>query len=159
QLDKESAVVKVLTQQGVPEDQAFGFAQQLPTYWGDKPFTSGPWYFGAVVIFLFVLGIFIVDNRLKWWLLSATLLSLFLAFGRHLPFISDLFFNYFPLYNKFRAVESTLVIASLFIPILAVMALNEILTRRKEIVQLDKKVLYSAYIVGGISLLVAVLPG
>ena len=158
-LDEKSEVAKVLIDNGVQPDQAVGFAKQMPTYWGDKPFTSGPWYFGAIVVFLFVLGIFIVNNRLKWWLLSATLLSLFLAFGRHLPFISDLFFNYFPLYNKFRAVESTLVIASLFVPILAVMALNEILTRRKDILDLDKKVLYSAYIVGGITLLVAVLPG
>lgn len=158
-LDENSAVAKVLVAQGVPQDQALGFAQQMPTYWGDKPFTSGPWYFGAIVIFLFVLGLFIVNNRLKWWLLSATLLSLFLSFGRHLPFISDLFFNYFPLYNKFRAVESTLVLASLFIPILAVLALNEIVNRRSEIPRLDKKVLYSAYIVGGISLLIALLPG
>ncbi len=158
-LDENSAVAKVLVAQGVPQDQAVGFAQQMPTYWGDKPFTSGPWYFGAIVIFLFVLGLFIVNNRLKWWLLSATLLSLFLSFGRHLPFISDLFFNYFPLYNKFRAVESTLVLASLFIPILAVLALNEIVNRRSEIPRLDKKVLYSAYIVGGISLLIALLPG
>src|SRR5690554_2562180 len=158
-LDENSAVAKALVGQGVPQDQAVGFAQQMPTYWGDKPFTSGPWYFGAIVIFLFVLGLFIVNNRLKWWLLSATLLSLFLSFGRHLPFISDLFFNYFPLYNKFRAVESTLVLASLFIPILAVLALNEIVNRRSEIPKLDKKVLYSAYIVGGISLLIALLPG
>lgn len=157
-LDENSHVAKVLINQGVPQDQAIGFAKQMPTYWGDKPFTSGPWYFGAIVIFLFVLGIFIVHNRLKWWLLSATILSLFLAFGKHLPFISDLFFNYFPLYNKFRAVESTLVLASLFIPILAVLALNEILTKRKEIPNLEKKVLYSVYIVGGISLLVALLP-
>lgn len=157
-LDGDSEVVKVLTQQGVPANQAEAFAKQLPTYWGDKPFTSGPWYFGAIVIFLFVLGLFIVKGHLKWWLLSATLLSIFLAFGRHLPFISDLFFDYFPLYNKFRAVESTLVLASLFIPILAVLALNEIVNRHKEIPKLDKKVLYSVYIVGGISLLVAVLP-
>ncbi|MFB5945731.1 YfhO family protein [Albibacterium profundi] len=157
-LDGDSEVVKLLTSQGVPADQATAFARQLPTYWGDKPFTSGPWYFGAIVIFLFVLGLFIVKGRLKWWLLSATLLSIFLAFGRHLPFISDIFFDYFPLYNKFRAVESTLVLASLFIPILAVLALNEIANRYKEIPQLDKKVLYSFYIVGGLSLLVALLP-
>src|SRR5690606_32749507 len=69
-----------------------------------------------------------------------------------------LFFNYFPLYNKFRAVESTLVLASLFIPILAVLALNEVVNNHKEIPKLDKKVLYSIYIVGGLSLLVAVLP-
>jgi len=158
-LDENSAVAKVLLEQGVPQDQAVGFAQQMPTYWGDKPFTSGPWYFGAIVVFLFVLGLFIVNNRLKWWLLSATLLSLFLSFGRHLPFISDLFFDYFPLYNKFRAVESTLVLASLFVPILAVLALNEIVNRRSGIPKLEKKVLYSAYIVGGISLLVALVPG
>lgn len=157
-LEGDSEVVNVLTRQGVPQDQAAAFARQLPTYWGDKPFTSGPWYFGAIVIFLFVLGLFIVKGRLKWWLLSATLLSIFLAFGRHLPFISDLFFNYFPLYNKFRAVESTLVLASLFIPILAVLALNEVVNNHKEIPKLDKKVLYSIYIVGGLSLLVAVLP-
>lgn len=157
-LDGDSEVVKLLTSQGVPSDQATAFARQLPTYWGDKPFTSGPWYFGAIIIFLFVLGLFIVKGRLKWWLLSATLLSIFLAFGRHLPFISDIFFDYFPLYNKFRAVESTLVLASLFIPILAVLALNEIANRYKEIPQLDKKILYSFYIVGGLSLLVALLP-
>src|SRR5690554_6589106 len=158
-LDENSAVAKVLLEQGVPQDQAVGFAQQMPTYWGDKPFTSGPWYFGAIVVFLFVLGLFIVNNLLTWWLLSATLLSLFLSFGRHLPFISDLFFDYFPLYNKFRAVESTLVLASLFVPILAVLALNEIVNRRSGIPKLEKKVLYSAYIVGGISLLVALVPG
>lgn len=157
-LDGDSEVTKVLTRQGVPQDQAAAFARQLPTYWGDKPFTSGPWYFGAIVMFLFVLGLFIVKGRLKWWLLSATLLSIFLAFGRHLPFISDLFFNYFPLYNKFRAVESTLVLASLFIPTIAVLALNEIVNKHNDIPKLDKKVLYSLYIVGGISLLVALLP-
>src|SRR5690606_10438797 len=66
-LDEKSEVAKVLIENGVRADQAVGFAKQMPTYWGDKPFTSGPWYFGAIVVFLFVLGIFIVDNRLKWW--------------------------------------------------------------------------------------------
>src|SRR5690606_40037232 len=88
QLDEHSEVVKVFTQRGVPEGQAIGFARQIPTYWGDKPFTSGPWYFGAIVLFLFLLGIFIVKGRIKWWLVSATVLSILLAFGKNMPLIS-----------------------------------------------------------------------
>ena len=158
QLDAKSSVVKTLTTQGVPEGQALAFAQQIPTYWGQKPFTSGPWYFGAIVMFLFVLGLFIVKGRLKWWLLSASLLSLFLSFGKNFPLISDLFFNYFPLYNKFRAVESTLVIAAFLIPIMAVLALQEIITQHNADGSHLKKLKLSTYIVGGVSLLILVLP-
>ncbi len=157
-LDENSETAKVLIARGVPAQQAVGFASQLPTYWGDKPFTSGPWYFGAIVIFLFVLGLFIVQTRMKWWILAATLLSLLLSFGKNFPLISDLFFNYFPLYNKFRAVESNLVIAAFLIPILAVLAVQEIIEHRDRIAKLDKKLLYSVAIVGGISFLLAVIP-
>jgi len=157
-LDETSATANILIKQGVPAQQAAGFASQLPTYWGEKPFTSGPWYFGAGVIFLFVLGLFIVRSRLKWWILGATLLSLFLSFGKNFPLISDLFFNYFPLYNKFRAVESNLVIAAFLIPILAVLAVQEILEQRERIDKLGKKLMYSVAIVGGISLLIALVP-
>jgi hypothetical protein len=129
----------------------------MPTYWGDKPFTSGPWYFGAGVLFLFVLGLFIVKTHLKWWLVSATLLSLFLSYGKNFPLISDLFFNYFPLYNKFRAVESTLVVAAFLIPILAVLAIQELLANKDQ-KYLEKKIIYSLGIVGGISLLIALIP-
>lgn len=156
-LDENSKVAKLLISQNIPRDQAIGFASQMPTYWGDKPFTSGPWYFGAGVLFLFVLGLFIVKTPFKWWLVSATLLSLFLSFGKHLPFISDLFFNYFPLYNKFRAVESTLVIAALLIPILAVLAIQEIISNTDK-KYLEKRMIYSLGIVGGVSLLIALMP-
>jgi hypothetical protein len=157
QLDENSQVAKVLLDRGVQKDQAVGFAAQMPTYWGDKPFTSGPWYFGAGVLFLFVLGLFIVKSRLKWWIIGATVLSLLLSFGKNFPLISDLFFNYFPLYNKFRAVESTLVIAAFLIPILAVLAIQELIANKDQ-KYLEKKVIYSLAITGGISLLIALLP-
>jgi hypothetical protein len=157
QLDENSNVAKALLSRGVQNDQAAGFASQMPTYWGDKPFTSGPWYFGAAVLFLFVLGLFIVKTRLKWWIVGATLLSLFLSFGKNFPLISDLFFNYFPLYNKFRAVESTLVVAAFLIPILAVLAIQELIVNKDQ-KYLEKKLIYSAGIVGGLSLLIALVP-
>jgi len=155
-LNEDSHVVEFLTSKGMQAQQAMNIG--LPIYWGDKPFTSGPWYFGAAVLFLFVLGLFIVNNRLKWWILAATLLSILLSWGRHFSLVSDLFFDYFPLYNKFRAVESTLVIASFLIPILAILAVAEIIERGKLIGKLDKKIIYSAAIVGGISLIVWLLP-
>lgn len=158
-LDEKSNTVKTLQKLGASAPEALQSANRFfPTYWGEKTFTSGPWYFGAGVIFLFVLALFVVKDRLKWWILTATILTFFLAFGRHLPFISDLFFDYFPMYNKFRAVESILVIPSVLMPLLAIIGLNEIITRGNEIVDLDKKVLYSGGAVALICLLVAVMP-
>lgn len=154
QLDENSNVAKVLVNQGYPAQAAANFS----TYWGEKTFTSGPWYFGVGVVFLFVLGVIIVPGRLKWWLVGATVLVLLLSFGRHFPLVSDLFFNYFPMYNKLRAVESILSIATLLIPILAVLAINEIITNRDKIKKLDKKALYVLYGVGGVTLLVALVP-
>ncbi|TYR36820.1 YfhO family protein [Sphingobacterium phlebotomi] len=157
-LDGKSEVVKTMTGLGVPEMQATQFANQLPTYWGEKMFTSGPWYFGAAVIFLFILGLVIVKDKIKWWILTATILTILLAFGRHFPLISDLFFDYFPMYNKFRAVESILVIPAILIPILAILAVNELFTRADQISNLDKKVLYTFIGVGGVCLLIAFMP-
>lgn len=157
-LGADSEVVKTMTELGVPQMQATQFAEQLPTYWGEKMFTSGPWYFGAGVIFLFILGLIIVKDRLKWWILAATVLTIFLAFGRHFPLISDLFFDYFPMYNKFRAVESILVIPAILIPILAILTVNELFMRANQIPNLDKKVLYTFFGVGGFCLLIALIP-
>ncbi|MBD1423829.1 YfhO family protein [Sphingobacterium chuzhouense] len=157
-LDGKSEVAKTMTGLGVPEMQAAQFANQLPTYWGEKMFTSGPWYFGAAVIFLFILGLVIVKDKIKWWILTATILTILLAFGRHFPLVSDLFFDYFPMYNKFRAVESILVIPAILIPILAILAVNELFTNADRIPKLDKKVLYTFVGVGGFCLLIAFMP-
>lgn len=157
-LTGESHVAKTLVEKGVDPSQAAGFAQQMPTYWGPKPFTSGPWYFGAFVFFLFVFGLFIVRGKLKWWLLSATLLSLFLSFGKNFDLISNIFFDYFPLYNKFRAVESILVIASLCFPILAILAISETLKQETDKKWMLSKLKISLYIVGGVLILLWILP-
>src|SRR5690606_28948542 len=95
---------------------------------------------------------------IKWWILTATVLTLFLAFGKHFPLISDLFFDYFPMYNKFRAVESILIIPAILIPLLAILAVNELFTRADQIPDLNKKVLYTFIGVGGFCLLVGLMP-
>lgn len=162
-LDEKSEVAKALAAKGIPAEQLLPAMQQLgqvglSTYWGDKQFTSGPWYFGAIICFLFILGLFIVKNRIKWWILSASILCLLLSFGRHLPFLSDLFFNYFPLYNKFRAVESILVIVGFLIPVLAILAVKEVASQTEEPKKLQKNLLYSLYITGGLLIILIVIP-
>lgn len=100
---------------------------QLTQYFGDQPGTSGPVYVGAFVFFLFLLGCFLVKGSLKWALLAATILSVMLAWGKNFMPLTDLFIDYIPLYNKFRAVSSILVIAELTIPLLAILSLKEII--------------------------------
>lgn len=156
--DPDSHVIKALNGSGADPNQVTGIsANYLPLYWGNKPFTAGPFYFGAVICLLFVWGLMIVKNRIKWWLLGAVLLTTLLSFGKNFPFLSDLFFNYFPLYNKFRAVDSLLAIVGFCFPILAVLAVNEaIINEDKE--SLFKKLKIAFYITGGIVLIVAVVP-
>ncbi|MFI5451791.1 YfhO family protein [Pedobacter sp. UC225_61] len=130
----------------------------MQQYWGEKPSTSGGYYFGSIVCFLFVFGLFIVRSRLKWWILATTVLFILLSFGRNFPLVSDLFFDYFPLYNKFRAVESILAVVGLMVPILAFLAIKE--TQEGQIDQkiLVKKLTWSAGITGGFALIVALIP-
>jgi ABC-type multidrug transport system fused ATPase/permease subunit len=156
--DADSHVAKALIDKGAPADQAVYIAQNaMPLYWGEKPFTEGPFYFGAVICFLFIWGLFIVKNRIKWWLLGAVIFTMLLSFGKNWPYVSDLFFNYFPLYNKFRAVESILAVAGLCFPILALLAVNEAIVNENK-ADLFKKLKITFYITGGISLVIAVIP-
>ena len=130
----------------------------LQQYWGGKPFTSGPYYFGAIICFLFVFGLMIVRSRIKWWILGTTILFMFLSFGSNFPLISDLFFDYFPLYNKFRAVESILAVVGLMVPLLAVLAIKETVDGKYDQQVLVKKLTLAAGITGGLSVLVAIMP-
>jgi len=157
-----SNLVKAFVSKGASEEQAEGTVQQLgnmgvSTYWGEKPSTSGPFYFGAAVCFLFVLGLLIVRSRLKWWLLATVVLVMLLSLGGNWPVVSDLFFNYFPMYNKFRTVESILAIAELCFPIMAFLALQEVITSTDKAYIL-KKSLLALYITGGIVLVLLALP-
>ncbi|MFN0254589.1 YfhO family protein [Pedobacter ureilyticus] len=135
---------------------AQGFNMQ--EYWGEKPGTSGGYYFGAIVCFLYIFGLFIVRSRIKWWILATTVLFMLLSFGKNFPLISDLFYDYFPLYNKFRAVESILAVVGLMVPILAFLALKEAQEGNIEQKQLVKKLTWSAGITGGFALIVAIAP-
>ena len=101
------------------------YSKQVLTYWGDQSIVEAPAYIGAVISFLFFLGIFLVKGRLKQWLVAATVFSILLSWGRNFEGLTNFFIDYIPLYNKFRAVSSIQVIAELCVPILGVLALKE----------------------------------
>ena len=131
----------------------------LTQYFGTQPMTSGPVYVGAFVLFLFVLGCFIVKGPLKWALIGATFFSIVLSWGKNFMPLTDFFIDYIPLYNKFRAVSSILVIAEFTIPLLAIFALKRLL-EEPEILKQEKKPLgISLLLTAGIALLLAVAPG
>ncbi|WP_455672681.1 YfhO family protein [Phocaeicola sp.] len=131
---------------------------QIGQYWGEQPGTSGPVYVGAFVMFLFILGLFIVKGPMKWALLGATLLSILLSWGKNFMGFTDFFLDYIPMYDKFRAVSSILVIAEFTIPLLAMLALKEIITRPQLIKEQAKAFYISFGLTGGIALLFALVP-
>lgn len=131
---------------------------QQNAYWGDQPGTSGPVYVGAIVVFLFVLGLFVVKNEYKWILLAATVLSILLSWGKNFMGFTDFFLDYVPGYNKFRAVSMTLVIAEVCMPLLAFLALAEIM-KNPDVLKNNMKVLYISFgLTGGICLIMSVMP-
>jgi uncharacterized phage-like protein YoqJ len=125
-LGKDSKAYEYLTNQGLPPSKALEFSSSLPLYWGDQPIVAAPAYVGAIVIFLFLLGAFLVEGKRKWWLVIGALLSLFLSWGRHFPLLTDFMIDYFPLYNKFRAVSSIQVVLELCLPVLGVLGLAKL---------------------------------
>jgi hypothetical protein len=157
ELSESSALAEKMQASGVPQAQVEQYRRQMPTYWGDQPFTSGPVYLGAIMCFLFVLGLFIVEGPMRWWLGVATLLSVLLSFGHNLQWFSDLFFNFFPGYNKFRTVTMVLVIAQLTVPLLGVYALSKVLSEKIDKEKLINGLYISLGITAGLSLLIAIL--
>ncbi len=131
-LGENSKSYNFLIDQGISRSQALSFSSGLPLYWADQPGTSGPAYIGAIIFFLFILGLILVKGREKWWLLGGTLLSLFLSWGKNFSLLTDFMIDFFPLYDKFRAVSSAQVILELCVPILAVLALREIFSASVE---------------------------
>ncbi|RLD64152.1 MAG: hypothetical protein DRJ01_01690 [Bacteroidetes bacterium] len=156
-LTTNSETYKVLKENNVPN--ARKIIKQQPCYWGTQPFTSGPVYIGAIVFFLFILSLFILKGRTKWWLLSATILSILLAWGKNFMPLTNLFLDYFPGYNKFRTVSMILVIAEFTMPLLAFLGLKKIFDGEVDKKSFMKAFKYSLYIVGGITLFFTLLPG
>ncbi|MBK7134077.1 MAG: YfhO family protein [Bacteroidales bacterium] len=153
--DKDSELVKVLRRNDKVEA-----ADQFRKYWGAQELgTDGPHYVGAIVFFLFVLGLFLVKGVEKWWLLVATILSIMLAWGKNFMPLSNLFIDFFPGYNKFRAVTMILTIAEFCMPLLGILALRDIFNgtiTRKEII---KGMKIAGGITGGFLILVLLIPG
>ena len=131
---------------------------QQSQYWGTQPFTSGPVYVGAILCFLFVLGLFIVPGRIKWFLLITTILSIVLAWGKNFMPLTDFFLDHVPGYNKFRAVSMILVIAEFTIPLLAILTLKELFNNAQIIKEKAKQFYISAGLTGGLALLFWLLP-
>ena len=152
---KESVLFNELVSNGVPRSSAAEFCKHAPTYWGTQPFTSGPVYVGAIVCFLFVLGLCLVKGPYKWALLVATLFSVFLSWGHNFMAFTELFFHYFPMYNKFRAVSSILIVAEITIPLLGFLSLKTISDQKLSKSKIKKSVFISAGITGGLCLLLA----
>ena len=128
-------------------------SEEAPTYWGKQPIVEAPAYIGAVVLFLFVLALFLVKGRLKWWLVGGTVLSLLLSYGKNLSFLTDFFIDYVPLYNKFRAVSSIQVLLELCIPALAIFGLARLLNDFEKKDEKLKALKNTTIITGGLALI------
>ena len=152
-LPENSQTLEALMRMGVSPQEANQVLNQIPVYWGDQPIVAAPAYIGAIILFLAVLALFLVRGRLKWWIVSAFLLSLFLSWGKNFELLTDFFINYIPLYNKFRAVSSIQVIIELVLPILAVVGLHQFFNKFQREEVKKKALLWSTGIAGGIALL------
>ena len=153
---KDGEVFEALKRLGADRRTAEGIAQQLPTYWGEQPYTAGPTYIGAIVIFLALLGLLLADNRDRWWILAATILAIFMSWGYHAMGLTKLFFNYLPLYNKFRAVSTALVVVEWSAPLLAGVGLWQLYKKWEERKFLTRKIAIAAGITAGVCLIFAV---
>jgi len=154
-----SIVYKELINNGISKKNAADFCKNVPLYWGNQPFTSGPVYIGAIVCFLFVLGLCIVKGPYKWALLAATIFSILLSWGKNFMPLTELFFNYFPMYNKFRAVSSILVVAEVTMPLLGFLAIKAIMDKQITKEKLIKNIYISAGITAGLCLFVGLFGG
>jgi hypothetical protein len=152
--DRDSKTIKALRQ-----NNAASAVDQFQKYWGTQPGTEGPHYVGAIMVFLFILGLFIIKGPEKWWLLIATVLSIMLAWGKNFMPLTNFFIEYFPGYNKFRAVTMILVIAQFCIPLLGILALRDIFSGSTTKKELLKGVRIASGITGGLVLLILIIPG
>lgn len=147
-LSTNSETYKTLVKRGVSAAQAKNIIQRVPTYWGNQPFTSGPIYFGAAMLFLFLFGFLISKNSVKWVLLACVLLALFLSWGKNFSLLSYFFFDYVPMYNKFRTPAMLVSIPMMLLPIIAALGIHELQNDNRDTSFLLKKLKIS----GGIGL-------
>jgi hypothetical protein len=150
-LGTDSETYKFLSSK-IDRAQAKGFSESVPTYWGSQPIVAAPAYIGAIFIFLFILGIFIVDTKVKKWLVATTVFSILMSWGHNFDILTTIFIDYVPLYNKFRAVSSIQVLAEICVPLLGLLALKEFLSDTISKAQKEIALKKSFYIAGGFAL-------
>ena len=134
--------------------QAKQFVRSVPTYWGDQPFTSGPVYAGAIICFLFLLGLLVVPQKERWWLLAAAIIGIVLSWGRNFPSLNNWLFDHLPLYNKFRTPSMSLVMTTTAMAMMAMLALKEVIERHVTI----KQITIAGGIIAGVCLIYALFP-
>jgi hypothetical protein len=157
-LDTDSEMYKALLGKGVDPAAALQFVQLgAPTYWGDQPGVGGPSYAGAVLLFLFVLGLTLSQNRIRWFLLAGALLMLAIAMGKNLLLINGPLFDYLPLFNKFRAVTMTMGLVPFFLAGGAVLGVLAIIDRNLTFEQIKRPLAISFGLTGGLALVLALL--
>ncbi len=149
-LDKDSHSYAYLTQLGVPAYQAEQILKNAPTYWGDQPIVASPNYIGASVIFLFVIALFLIKGRLKWWVVGSSLLALCLSWGYHMGWLTKFFINYVPLYNKFRTVAMIQVLLQLLIPFFGIYGLSKLFSKDKTETEKWHALKWATIITGGV---------
>lgn len=156
---RNSKFYKAMIASGMTSSTAVNNSKRAPMYWGDQPFTAGNVYMGAIVCFLFLLGCLIVPGPQKWGLLIGTVFSVMLAWGSNFMWLTKLFYNYFPMYDKFRSVSSILIVAEVAMPLLGFLAVREIILGKVDKKKLQRCILWVAGITGGICLVLALLGG
>ena len=155
----EKSQVYDLLSRGQSKQNALRIANNLPLYWGSQPIAGGPFYFGAVLCFLFVFGLFIVKGKDKWWIVATVVVSFALSLGKYFPSLSNLMIDYFPLYNKFRDVKNIIIIQQFAMAFMGVMAVSKVYKREVTDKVFNKALLYSFAIAGGLALVFTVIPG
>ena len=133
--------------------------KHLPLYWGPQPFTAGPMYMGAITIFLFILGLILCKGREKWWLVAATVTAIFLSWGNHFMWFTRLWFEYAPMYSKFRTVSMALTILQVLLPMLGFYALDKVLKERYDKKEFMKAGYIAYGVTAGFCLLCVLIPG
>lgn len=160
ELDEKSEVYKALTQKyNIPGETAFQVARTMPSYWGDQPFVGGGVYAGAIICFLFVLGLFIADNRYKYPFALGALIFLIISWGKNFSVVNYFLFDYFPMFNKFRAVSMALSLVQLCVVVVAGLGLKKIIEDRPDWKVLQRPFLISLGLTGGVALLFSLVPG
>ncbi len=154
-LDEDSNFYQTL-ESNAGKSVAKEYSNQVLTYWGKQPIVEAPAYIGVILFFLFFLGVFLVKGRLKYWLVSATIFSILMSWGKNFEVLTNFFIDYVPLYNKFRAVSSIQVIAELCVPLLGIIALKEFFSSKVSSEEKKEALKKAFYVIGGLLLVFTV---